>query len=175
MFEMMEACHECRLLYDRRTLIKCNNVKEEKQETNFPAFFDPYMYFLIKRNNTFNLEDAKVGELAAQMWKDSILTNHYRTGIRSRHVCGRYYCKMCIKGDSNLKCRFCQGSCTCSRCIRSNTIAKLKTIYALLGGNIDSLQKNSYFGQICTRSIPKQDPFVKKDRPSTWISYKMQL
>jgi hypothetical protein len=88
---------------------------------------------------------------------------------------------MCIKGESNAKCRFCQGICICSRCIRSITISKLKTIFSLLGGDILELQRQSYFSKMCSRACQELKDSIKSDsgkkevKEVTLASYKMQL
>jgi hypothetical protein len=66
--------------------------------------------------------------------------------------CDRYYCKMCIKTYSQLKnsylCPFCQGICQCSRCLRNETIFKLRSLYIHLGGRLNELPKESVFEDI---------------------------
>jgi hypothetical protein len=66
--------------------------------------------------------------------------------------CDRYYCKMCIKTYSQLKnshlCPFCQGICQCSRCLRNETIFKLRSLYIHLGGRSNELPKESVFEDI---------------------------
>lgn len=120
--------------------------------------------------------------MAAELWQNALLSNPYRSGkqqidIGGQRVCGRYFCKMCIKGESSAKCRFCQCVCSCSRCIRSNTIAKFKTMVALLGGDVASLEQHSFLAKICGRK--EQENRVEAAREAgedmTMTSFKMQL
>lgn len=64
----------------------------------------------------------------------------------NEYICQRKYCKFCLRQNydalegSNM-CPFCQGICFCSRCLRNDNIMKLKTMYALLGGDVVKLNK----------------------------------
>ena len=45
--------------------------------------------------------------------------------------------------NNNGLCPFCQGICSCTRCIRNEKINKLKTFFIGLGGDLNILQQNS--------------------------------
>lgn len=44
-------------------------------------------------------------------------------------------------------CPYCRGICYCTRCSRNDTIVRLKSMFVLLGGDINLLQRESYFEQ----------------------------
>ncbi len=66
-------------------------------------------------------------------------------------MCERRYCRYCLKNyeESKVKagglCPYCRGICYCTRCSRNDTIVRLKSLYVLLGGDINRLQEGSLF------------------------------
>ena len=68
------------------------------------------------------------------------------------YTCNRYFCKFCLKNYSFLKhhvlCPYCQGYCQCSRCIRNDTIFKLKSMYVHLGGKLKELPHDPFYQKI---------------------------
>lgn len=83
---------------------------------------------------------------------------YHRKG--SEYICQRKYCKFCLKQsydsvEKNGMCPFCQGVCFCSRCLRNDTIIKLKTLYALMGGDVTVLNQSSFLYRLSApNSIP---------------------
>lgn len=64
-------------------------------------------------------------------------------------MCERKYCRYCLKNyeegrdKSGGLCPYCRGICYCTRCTRNETMVRLKSMYILLGADINHLQKNS--------------------------------
>ena len=65
----------------------------------------------------------------------------------------------CLKDNysqENIKenglCPFCLGVCMCTRCLRNEKIAKFKTMYSMLGGDLTTLQTKSMLEHIQTKS-----------------------
>ncbi len=49
-------------------------------------------------------------------------------------------CMKAYKFDKKVQlCPYCVGVCNCSRCVRNETIVKLKTLFLRLSGNIKDL------------------------------------
>lgn len=44
-------------------------------------------------------------------------------------------------------CPYCRGVCYCTRCARNDMMVRLKSMYILLGGDINHLQGQSLFEQ----------------------------
>ncbi len=67
----------------------------------------------------------------------------------------------------------------CSRCIRSNTINKLTTMFIILGGDKAFLTEQSYYAVFQNKRISskkgKSGSIDVKLREKTVASYKMQL
>lgn len=66
--------------------------------------------------------------------------------------------------------------------MRNITIIKFKTIYAMLGGKIALLEKESYLAKVFSKDAKKKkeareknDDSKKETKPITLMSYKMQL
>ena len=49
-------------------------------------------------------------------------------------------------------CPFCQGVCSCTRCLRNEKIAKFKAMYSMLGGELGTLQSKSILENIQGKS-----------------------
>jgi len=70
--------------------------------------------------------------------------------IDEEYVCGRKYCFSCLKDNygrdwmklNNGICPFCEGICSCTRCMRNEKMNKLKAFFISLGGDINNLQTN---------------------------------
>lgn len=66
-------------------------------------------------------------------------------------MCGRKYCRYCLKNYDDGKekssglCPYCRGICYCTRCARNDMMVRLKSMYILMGGDINRLQRNSIF------------------------------
>lgn len=66
-------------------------------------------------------------------------------------MCGRKYCRYCLKNyddgkdKSNGLCPYCRGICYCTRCSRNDMMVRLKSMYILMGGDINRLQRGSLF------------------------------
>lgn len=90
--------------------------------------------------------------------------------INEEYVCGRKFCKSCLKDcyrsdwikRNNGLCPFCEGVCSCTRCIRNEKMNKLKSYFISLGGDINHLQSE---GLVESLPIKKDDqPFKLKQK-----------
>lgn len=74
-----------------------------------------------------------------------------KISIDDEYVCGRKYCRYCLKNyddgkeKSNGLCPYCRGICYCTRCSRNDMMVRLKSMYILMGGDINRLQRGSLF------------------------------
>lgn len=83
---------------------------------------------------------------------------HFVT-LDDEYVCGRKYCFSCLKdayGQENIRenglCPFCLGVCVCTRCLRNEKIAKFKTMYSMLGGDLGGVQARSVLEHLQMKS-----------------------
>lgn len=83
----------------------------------------------------------------------------FRLMIDDEYVCGRKYCYSCLKDSyshENIKenglCPFCLGVCMCTRCLRNEKIAKFKSMYTMLGGDLMKLNQHSILEQLQGRN-----------------------
>lgn len=72
--------------------------------------------------------------------------------------------------NNNGLCPFCQGICSCTRCIRNEKINKLKTFFIGLGGDLNILQQHSPIEKL---PIKKDGVIMKpKSKCKKMIPYK---
>ncbi len=72
---------------------------------------------------------------------------------------------------NNCICPFCDGICSCTRCLRNEKMNKLKALFISLGGDISSMQSDSLIDQlpvkkteIITKVKGKAKIFIQKPK-----------
>ena len=140
---------EVRLLFPNRTEKHFNHLPRSLHWLPHQKYRIPKtqtnLYLLTKRRHFSSPTQELMNSLAIPTWV-SVLTN-----IDNTYSCHRYFCRFCSKNYSLSYphlCPFCQGVCQCSRCLRSDTIFKMKSMYLQLGGDLKKLVHDRFYQEL---------------------------
>lgn len=152
-FSRFFICHHCRLLYPDVVLISCEYSSAKSGVPIQPSpYYDPYFQQIIKSKFDDSNRRAATSVSSALHEEEQLLLQLHLERfpfdyfLESGYICERKFCFHCAKNnyeisiDKNGHCPFCQGTCYCTRCSRAETIVKLKSLYLLLGGDVNELQ-----------------------------------
>lgn len=97
------------------------------------------------------------------------------------YICERKFCKYCMRQnyedglDKNGLCPFCQGICFCTRCARNDMIVRLKSMFLLLGGDINRLEDESEMEKIIKGDVETNTQIMRNNARSKTKSNKKPI
>ncbi len=160
-FAKMEICHHCKLLHPESALVRCEYRSSRCGNPVPPSpYYDSYIYQILKSRNLSMIDEQSRVSAIRFLNSNENRRNSYLHYLKKgrfdayeedEYVCERKYCRYCLKNYEESKdkscnlCPYCRGICYCTRCTRNDTIVRLKSLYVLLGGDINQLQQEGIF------------------------------
>ena len=141
-------CHHCKQLKSSYILAKCRynsrrhqyatpNIQDVNgvQVYNIDPNITEFVHFLSKIKQKDSRGEARPPEPKKELCCDRLFCSFYLK---------TYYDQMVNKAkqQSNWTCPYCNGICNCTRCLRQDSLTKLRALYISINGDMEQLEES---------------------------------